>query len=210
MRRVIVFDFDGVLVDSNQVKIDAFVTVLPETEPQLRKLMKEMYDPGETRYEMFEAVLKKSGKSENEIPDLIKKYSEQYNKIVQEHITRRGLAQEVLETLRGLQKSECILYLFSNTPLEALRETVNRLGILGLFKSVLGRPRSKKENLRAVIEKERVAPVLVVVVGDGESDRQAASELGCFFIGLRNSHNGWTEVEKFPTINSIHELIKKI
>jgi len=210
MSKVAVFDFDGVLAPSNQIKIDAFVEVLPVAETKLRELMRKMYDPGETRYEMFAAVLEKCGTAKEKIPGLVAGYAEQYNNLVQEYIAKHGAAPGVADILKNLHWAGYHLYVYSNTPAEALRQTIKRLGIFELFTDVLGRPTSKADNLRQVIEREGVDAVSVMVVGDGESDWKSAREVGCGFIGLRSKFNGWTEAEKFPTINNIKELLEKI
>lgn len=207
---VAVFDFDGVLADSNQIKIDSFVETLPEGEPELRRLMKKMYDPGKVRSEMFAAVLKAQGRSPEEVARLGALYTKQYGQTVQNAIVRRGARPEAKALLERLALAGHTLYINSDTPEDALRQCVETLGLASFFKGIFGRPASKEENLEKIALAEGVGPDKILFFGDGGSDLRAARHLGCSFIGLRNEFNHWTDQEEFTTIGNIEELVEKI
>ncbi len=202
-----VFDFDGVLADSNQIKIDSFVETLPENEQKLRRLMKEMYDPAKVRDEMFAAVLKAQGRSPEAVARLGALYTKQYGQTVQDAIVRRGARPEAKAVLERLLAAGHTLYINSDTPEDALKQCVEALGLASFFKAVLGRPASKEENLEKIAHAEGVGPDRILFFADGESDLRAARHFGCRFIGLRNEFNHWTDHEEFTTVGSIEELV---
>ncbi len=72
----------------------------------------------------------------------------------------------------------------SATPEEPLHRVVVRRGWRPFFKDVLGRPRSKVDNLRAVLLREACSPSSLAFVGDSPRDRHAAAIVGCPFVAF--------------------------
>lgn len=199
MIRVIIFDFDGVIVDSNRLKREAWFKLFPE-----RKKI-----PQGTRFEALRAIFTELGKPNDEIEALVTEYAERYNRMVQKGIAEIGLIPEAKEVLGDLA-SRYALYLNSATPSDALRETVENLGLGRFFKRVFGAPPSKISNLKNIIEIEGVKEREVVFVGDGESDYEAARACGISFVGIKNDFNNWndTQFPLVPNIRMISETIK--
>ncbi len=191
--RCVVFDFDGVLVDSNAVKQGAYFgilipfgapggmveTVLAESEEGDRFII-----IGRVVGRLRAAGLLPTGVS---IEGIIQGLAEQYNRICEEHA---ATCKEILGVSASLAKltRRYALYVNSATPEEPLRRIVDRRGWRGYFRDVLGRPRTKTENLRLIIAREVVEPSAVVVVGDGLGDLEAAKQCGCRFVGV-SSHD---------------------
>ena len=74
------------------------------------------------------------------------------------------------------------LYVSSTTPEDPLKEIVQFRGWTGLFVDVFGYPRRKSETILHIFKRENAVGSEVLVVGDGESDRQSALENGCYFV----------------------------
>src|SRR3989344_3137633 len=170
MIKVIVFDFDGVLVDSNQLKHDSWFAVFPERDHSLVK--KVLSDPNivTTRAEVFRAVFAAKGVSEENLKSRSAEFSGRYNDIVQDGIEKMGLVPGALGTFQRLS-NKYSLYINSGTPEDALSETVARLDIGHFFKGVFGRrslDTKKSEILREIMEKEKAAPEEVLMVGDAD------------------------------------------
>jgi phosphoglycolate phosphatase-like HAD superfamily hydrolase len=80
---------------------------------------------------------------------------------------------------RGIARYVCSL-----TPQEPLRRLINRRGLSNHFKSALGGPATKAENLATIACAENIGPSEMVLVGDGRVDLEAARAFGCRFIGV--------------------------
>src|SRR3989344_2396827 len=190
MTNVIVFDFDGVIVDSNHIKRDAWFSLCDEREIP-RSLMEEaLATVREPRSAILRYVLEKKNVPSDLLEEKIAQYSDRYNTLVQESISQQGIADDVFQALSLLRK-EYALYINSATPQDALQESVHRLGIAELFQGIYGRPASKIEILERVQREEKVELKNIVFIGDGESDRGAAQTFGCTFVGIANEFNGW-------------------
>lgn len=207
MIRVIVFDFDGVLVNSNRLKYDAWFEVFPESEGFSRPLIEQtLREIPETRFEIARVVLSRTQAAGANLEALVAAAAGRYNDIVQKGIASDALIPGAAEALARLA-SDYALFINSSTPEEALRESVERLGMSRFFRGVYGRPRSKTENLKRIMAETDAGPREIVMVGDGDPDREAAEAIGCRFVGIANDWNGWRERE-FPLIAHINQLLE--
>lgn len=207
MIKVIIFDFDGVLVDSNRIKHDAWHDVFGDLNPSEKKIALGVYYGvyGLTRRIILENVFKALGRPESQLQDFVEVRSAKYNFITQTGILESGLvagAKELLE--KYCQKYA--LYINSSTPTDALDETIDNLGIRKYFKEIYGRPETKESALEKIFALEGINGNAAVFVGDAEFDRKAAYAFGCFFIGIRNDFNNWTDREYFVTVGSVRDV----
>lgn len=209
MIKVVVFDFDGVLADSNRLKHDAYFAVLPESDHSLVNAVFADKDVVQSRAAVFRAVFAKKGLLAEKLDFEVSRFSGFYNNVVQDGIEKMGLVPGAEDALRKLS-DKYALYINSGTPEDALLETVVRLGIGHFFKGVFGRKNldsKKSEVLKEIMEKEKVLPEEVLMVGDADSDFDAATEACCRFSGVANDFNSWQKKE-FPLIQNISEIVK--
>jgi len=206
MIKVLMFDFDGVLVDSNNIKRDAFWYMFDENS-KLRDVMRGFVDknPEATRYEKLNWLFDTLSKPEEEREAFVKKYSDQYNTIIQKGILEKGIFEGAQDMLKQLSE-KYPLYISTGTPMKSIEQTLNTLGIRHYFKDIYAKPMTKVESTREILNIHNVQAQEILIVGDGPSDLNAARETGCWFIGIRNDFNGWGSDEVFDTIGHISEL----
>ena len=96
--KVIVFDFDGVLVDSNALKYDAFFKLFSESEQEVvtRVLSRRL---NKTRFEILEEVFQELKNPPEQIKILTADYAIRYNNLVQDGIFNRGLVPGTQDTI---------------------------------------------------------------------------------------------------------------
>jgi len=207
MIKAIAFDFDGVLADSNKLKEDVYFEILPKSDHALVKTILADQNIVQTRSAVFRALFASKGLSGKNLEIRSAAFSGRYNDFVQEGIEKMGLVPGAEDLLQKLS-DKYSLYINSHTQEDALLETVVRLGIGHFFKGVFGRKNinsKKSEVLKEIMEKERAAPEEVLMVGDADSDFEAAEEAGCRFVGVANDYNGW-EKKEFTLVQNISEL----
>ena len=182
---MIVFDFDGTLVLSNQLKYDAYFKLFPDDECHrmiITQVLEQIVE--ESRFVILEAIAKRAEEecSGNAVLD-VEQLAERYNSIVLDGAKNCPVccnAREVVETLTVSHS----LYLSSNTPQKPLREIIEHRQWTPYFKGVFGYPKKKHQTLLDIMELEKAIPSQILVVGDGESDRNSATQVGCHFFHI--------------------------
>lgn len=206
--KVIIFDFDGVIIDSNQIKYDSFFDIFSnDTEKQVVKQVLSKIRES-SRYEILKQIFIQLDKPKNQLEDLVNEYAEKYNKQTLENLTQDRVFSGATNILSELQKNYR-LYIVSTTPQITVRKITKKIGLDKYFIDVFGVPTIKADNHKNIIDKENVKGSEVLVVGDGESDLQAAQMHNSNFIGIANDFNGWRDIN-FSIINNIKDLISMI
>jgi phosphoglycolate phosphatase-like HAD superfamily hydrolase len=194
----VVFDFDGVLVDSNAVKRDAYARVVAPLGVPADLVARALADcPDGDRYAVLETIVRRaraSGCLEAAAPvaETVAELARAYGAVCEEHTATCAEGRDASATLARLA-ARYPLYVASDTPEEPLRRVIARRGWSRHFRGVLGRPLTKVENLRLVAAREAVVPAAIVLVGDSGRDLAAARECGCCFIGVRSDGNDFEE-----------------
>lgn len=201
MVRVVVCDFDGVVVDSNRLKHDAFFRLFPaEVGRVVDAVLAEARE--EPRVEIISRILTAAhGRAD---PETVAALAEAYDREVTAFIRAIGPRPGVRETLADLVRRYEVS-LNSTTPEVSLRRAVAALGLAGLFRQVRGGPASKVDNLGSIMVAAGAAGEEVVVVGDGGSDLASARAHGCLFVGIPNAFNRW-DAAGFPVIADLTAL----
>lgn len=212
MARVIVFDFDGVIIRRSEFfKQEAWPLVFSsygERGMDALRDAEKIYGGGRggDRFDILRHAYEALGEPTESIPVLVEKGANTFDEIVQKKILEAGVSDEDRGVLEQLSK-RMPLYLNSATPKEALERTIENIHIKELIKGVLGRPNTKVQNFQYVAEEEKLSPSEILFVGDGESDYKAAKEFGCGFVGLGNDWNNWKKGEKqFDVVYSLEEI----
>jgi len=185
--KVIVFDFDGTLIDSNQLKYDAFFKLFPFDAPPkniIEEVLGEFLE--ESRYVILREILKRVDTetiNENELDNRVLALATKYDDLIvggAKRCNEKPGAKEVLE----LFSKRYNLYLSSTTPETSLKDIVKHRKWENYFCDIFGYPNDKKAVLLNIIKEESINPDELLVVGDGKSDRDSADKVGSRFFHI--------------------------
>jgi phosphoglycolate phosphatase-like HAD superfamily hydrolase len=179
--RAIVFDFDGVILESLDIKTEAFVAVFadfPGRQEEIRAY--HLNNIGVSRYIKFEHITRNILGLPYTDADR-ERLGAEFVRLTHERILacpEVAGGKELLEWLRG----RCLRIVASGTPGEELLQIVRERELTEWFDEVWGTPRSKPEILRDVLAAHALAARNVIMVGDGMSDYEAARQTGIRFL----------------------------
>ena len=128
--KTIVFDFDGVIVDSNRLKLDAWFKIFPaDLGVTHEEIVESLERVRETRFDILRDIFLKKGIEGEKNAAMVAEYAEKWNSIVQKGmVLMPGVSDILLKT-----SAKFPLYINSATPVEPLRETVKNLSIHQYF-----------------------------------------------------------------------------
>lgn len=190
--RVVIFDFDGVIVESNGIKEDVFRSMFagyPEAYDDLMAYHHKYVSL--TRFKKFDYMLERIGRAGDEKlkAALLKEFSTRTLDRMRSVTYVKG-AKELLAQLSHRMP----LYLVSVTPAEDLDMIINELALHDFFRKIYGCPPwNKPDAILDICSKENIAPREAVLIGDSYGDQVAAQETGTRFIG-RDSGLGFRGV----------------
>lgn len=209
MIQVIALDFDGTLIESVDVKTDAFRELFrdyKEVRDQILAYHLEHNDVSRLIklrhiYEHF-LKLPYDGKTEQQV-------TERFSKLVFDRVVQCPFVPGASEFLNYFAHC-CPLYVVSSTPREELERVISARGMAHWFRGVFGAPQSKVEAIRHLLAQEDVSPEEAVFVGDSVEDYQAGLEVGVRFVARQNKESfAHTNVPVFPDMETIHHYLAR-
>lgn len=185
LARAVVFDCDGVLLDSNRLKIECFREVLDAAGFDPADVSKfstfQTQNFGLSRYRLFDRLLEWPLVVRPPVTqaDLAAMYSAAVSDRYALCDTTEGMWPVITELA-----AQVPLYVVSGSDEAELRRVLAKRGQAAPFRIILGSPATKDENLRTVLEDlaGQAQAGDVVFVGDAEADWRAASTAGVRFV----------------------------
>lgn len=214
----IIFDCDGVLLDSNALKTDCFREVLEEAafDPGdiARFLEFQRASFGMSRYRLFEALLgwDLARPTTLDRDALVARYAATLGGRYVKSAETPGMRAVISALAR-----ETRLYIVSGSDQAELREVMAERGDAAPFRRILGSPANKVDNLASVLAELAAggpppAPHRVVFVGDAEADMMAARHHGLRFVYMDGFSAAQTRMRQLaaesdvPIIQDLREL----
>jgi len=183
--QAIFFDFDGVIIDSNSTKTEAFRTLFSGYNEQIidAVVAHHRQHGGISRVEKIrfahEHIIGQPLTDEQ-----LARWAQRYSELVVEKVIAVPWvagAKDFLDSIRG----SLPVFVISGTPEDELRQIIDRRKMTGYFQEILGSPIRKPDHVRNLLTGYRLIPECCLFVGDALADYQAAMDTGLHFIGIR-------------------------
>ena len=173
--KAIIFDFDGVIAESVNVKTEAFSKIYAQYGSDIGEKVVEYHlsHGGISRFEKFKFYHKEYLGIEltnHELKELGNKFSE----LVMQKVIN---APYVPGALEFIQENECYdLFISSGTPEFELIEIIKRKKIDIYFKSIHGAPENKTNHVKNIISQNDYGKDEIIFIGDADTDIIAAKQ----------------------------------
>jgi HAD superfamily hydrolase (TIGR01549 family) len=205
----IVFDFDGVLVESLDVKTQAFASLYAEygTDIVRKVIAYHLANGGVTRFKKFryyhETLLgiPLTTKAEVEL-------GQRFSCLVEDAVVDAPAVPGAMEFLER-HAGTLPLFVASSTPEQELKRIVERRGMSRYFEDLFGAPHTKAEILVRISTQRRFTPDRVLMIGDARADYEGALAAGADFIGRGTQASGLfpPDVRLIPDLTALEGLI---
>lgn len=206
MLKTILLDFDGVILESVNIKTNAFRELFSEYVLEVDDIVQyHLKNNGMYRFKKFEYIYKhilKKKYDETTGSKIGKKFSE----MVFDRVVGCPFVAGAEEFLNFFSK-RVPLYLISTTPQEELEGIVAKRNLGRYFEEIWGVP-NKIEYIKRALKKETSKPQEAIFIGDMVDDYLAAKMAGVQFIGRRSVQS--FEEFKIPIFSNLIEIKKYI
>ncbi|GBF41345.1 haloacid dehalogenase domain protein hydrolase [Leptospira ellinghausenii] len=184
--RQIIWDFDGVILDSNPWRTLGFRETLKDYPEESVQQLIDFHESngGLSRYAKFNYFFKDILKNELD-NDKLNVLLEKFRLIMLKNLIDENLIiNDSIQAIKLLKDKD--LFIISGSDQSELNYICERLNLSKYFKKILGSPLTKKENIKNLIQEGLIDPSLSCLIGDSHNDFEAATEFGIQFYGYNN------------------------
>jgi beta-phosphoglucomutase-like phosphatase (HAD superfamily) len=192
--RAVVFDFDGVILESTNIKTEAFLELFADyPEHQEAILQFHLNNLGISRYVKFRYVVEElmgrpyTSQDQDEL-------GAAFSALVLEKVLCCPFVPGARETLQAMC-GQLPVFVASGTPQAELEHIVAVRELRHYFVEVWGTPHKKAEILQDILARYGWRPQQVLMIGDGMSDYQAAVTAGTRFVARETADQSWAGME---------------
>lgn len=187
MIKTILFDFDGVILDSMKIKGNGFVELFKAyPEAAIKQLESYHYaNGGISRFEkiryFFNTILNMPISNE-----IINTMGHQFGEIIaQKLFDKKNL---IVDTIQFIEKNhqKYHLYIVSGAEQNELMALCSTFKIDHFFEAIYGSPPPKTLLVKNILEHRNNVKEEIILIGDSINDYDAASKNGIVFFGYNN------------------------
>ncbi len=187
MIKSILWDFDGVLINSNEIRDLGFITTLKEyPKDQVDQLLAFHHQNGGlSRYVKFKYFFENI-RMETVEQTRIDALASAFSTVMRKLLVNPGLL--IKENMHFIETSydSFNMHIVSGSDGKELKYLCEELGILKYFKSVHGSPTPKIRLVADLLSKHNYNTNECILIGDSINDYEAAKENNIFFKGYGN------------------------
>ena len=207
MKTNIIFDFDGVIINSHRTKTEAFNKIFLNFGKKIGYKSRNFHlkNIGKSRYFKFKYVYKYFLK-QNINKKIITELDSKFEKYTLNKIINMKISSYLLEFLN--KKKKYNFYISTSTPKNKITEILKKKKLLNYFKKIYGAPQSKYQHVNS-IKKNKCNSIFI---GDSIEDFKVAKKSHIMFILKNNSENKAfrQKNKKIKKINSFKKFDKVI
>ena len=197
--KVIAFDFDGVILESVQIKDETFPAIFENASDEEKRaiLAFHLQTPGMKRQEKIAHILTNILNQDISETDF---YTRKFAKHIEKRMKTCSFVPGILQFLEKYR--ELPMYIVSAAPAEEVQKICAARQLTHYFKDTFGAPEKKPEILEKIAQFENINPHNLLFIGDKLSDMHAATSKNIQFIGRVSFYNPSKFPDEISTINS--------
>ena len=183
--RAVVFDFDGVIVESGDIKTEAFLELFAGYPEHLPAIKRHHLDHlGISRFKKFAWIYENLLHEPYDVGEKVR-LGDRFSAIVFQKVCETPFVPGAREALEVLARAGVHLVVASGTPQDELDRIVDARGLRSFLAEVHGSPTEKATAVLAAMKRWGLKPEELLFVGDGTTDHEAATRTGVRFLARR-------------------------
>ncbi|SET11476.1 Phosphoglycolate phosphatase, HAD superfamily [Nitrosomonas marina] len=180
----IIFDFDGVIAESGEIKTQAFAELYrPYGEAVVTEVVRyHTANGGLSRYNKFRHFQQQLLHGDPLTSEEEKELDLRFSELVVEAVVAADAVPGAYELIHQ-QNDRIPLFVASGTPEAELKVIVERRGLTPYFKQVRGAPKLKPVLIAEILSDHALDPNRVLMIGDALADYEGAQANKTAFLG---------------------------
>lgn len=185
---LVFWDFDGVIKDSVEVKTAAFERLFLPYGAEIASRARQHHEAngGVSRFDKIPLYLSWAGEPAS--PAQVEAFCERFSRAVLQAVIDAPWVPGVREYLLR-HCADQYFVLVTATPQEEIEQILAALDLTHCFREVHGAPTKKASAIGAVLARQKCGPEQALMIGDTETDQQAAEANSVPFLLRRTSRN---------------------
>lgn len=209
--KIIFWDFDGVILNSNEVRDKGFEIVLKDFPQNQVNLLMQFHkeNGGLSRYVkfryFFESIRKEKCSNKK-----IETYAKLFSEIMLKELNNKDLLIKDSIDFIKKNKEKYVMHIVSGSDGVELNHLCKTLEISKFFKTINGSPTPKNDLVKNIIAKYNYSNKHCILIGDSINDYNAAiiNEMSFFGYNYFNSDEKINKIDSFKNLN-LHKLLAK-
>jgi len=212
MIKAVIFDFDGVILDSAEIKTIAFGELFPEHPEESAKLLKyHMENMGISRYTKFryfyETLL--NTQYDESLDDVLGK---RFSDIVLEKVLKSPFVPGA-KTFLDNKTEDILFYIATGTPQNEIEYILKQRDLTQYFDGVYGTPMLKEDIISKIMLDSGLTNEEIIFIGDAMSDLKSAKAHNLhFYARVTEGTSAMFETQRFKSndLNDLSRVINEI
>ena len=187
-KKIIFFDFDGVIKDSVDVKTQAFYSLFEPFDLNIAEQVKKHHEAngGMSRFDKFPLYLKWAGQEPSD--ENVAEFCERFGQLVLQGVINSPWVKGVEYYLRTNTYNQLFIVV-SATPQEELEYILKELDLYRCFEAVFGAPIGKSKAIKDSLNAFNVPSNECLMIGDAVADLEAAQTNNVPFLLRKHTSN---------------------
>lgn len=203
----VVFDFDGVLAESVDIKTEAFRDLYGDFgDDVVERVVAHHEDHG--GISRFEKIRHYHAEflGKNLSAEELAAWTDRFSRLVEDKVVGSAWVAGARAFLDELDAAGIPLFVASGTPEDELLRIIERRGMRAYFTAIGGAPRTKQEILEAFLNRHGFDRSNVLMIGDARTDYEAAIQCSVPFVGRSAGSAKGQFPNSAPAVNDLTQL----
>jgi len=186
--RVVFWDFDGVIKDSVKAKSVAFEQLFAPYGQEVAEQVRRHHEAhgGVSRFDKIPMYLGWAGEAATE--EKVREFCDRFSRLAGQAVIDSAWVPGIREYLEAHHACQTFV-LVSATPQQEIEQILRALNLFHCFSDVYGVPTAKSVAIQRVLQRLECPPEQALMVGDSDTDLNAAKANHVAFLLRRTAFN---------------------